>query len=331
MSNNQAVISVRGKHIEVPSVRVGNAEVITTRSWLRTAAIRDEDYFEGDPAKDPESLIQGFQKSGGKADVFTFYQRVPDVAPRHRYPLFWDNVAAISLTTYDSWWESLPQETRRNVRLAAKRGVVVSAVPFTDELCRGIMGIYNETPVRQGRRFWHFGKGFEAVRAENSTFEDRSDFIAAYHGPELIGFIKMVRTGRIAGVMQILSKACHQDKRPTNALIAKAVETCVANGMSHLLYCKYVYHKNYKDALTEFKRRNSFRQINFPRYFVPLTLKGRIAVALRLHLGPGELLPQMLVVALLRARARWHARNESPDSHKPFPAGRMALDQHSAA
>jgi hypothetical protein len=330
MADNHALISIRGKRVEVPSVCVGDAEIITTGVWLRTAAIRDDDYYEGDPSMAPVTLIRGFRRAGGKADIFTFFQRVPDVSPRHRYPVYWDNVAAIPLTTYAAWWGSLPQETRRNVRLAAKRGVLVSAVPFTDELCRGIMGLYNETPVRQGRRFWHYGKDFDTVKRENSTFEGRSEFIAAYYGAELIGFIKMVRTGNLAGIMQILSKASHQDKRPTNALIAKAVEICVAKGMSHLLYCKYVYHKNYKDALTEFKRRNSFQQVSFPRYFVPLTLKGRLAIALKLQLGPGEFLPQSLVVVLLNARARWHARKLGQNDHKTPQAASMTLDQHSA-
>ena len=122
---------------------------------------------------------------------------------------------------------------------------------------------------------------------------------------ELIGFIKMVYVDGLASIMQILAKAAHQNLRPTNGLIAKAVEVCDEESRSHLLYCKYVYHKGYQDPLTEFKRRNKFQQVLIPRYFVPLMLKGRLAMSLNLQLGFSELLPQWLVNSLLKARRKY--------------------------
>src|SRR6202007_3187530 len=107
---------------------------------------------------------------------------------------------------------------------AEKRGVNVKIAQFDDEFVRGIQGIYNESPVRQGRRFWHFGKNFETVKRENATYLDRSDFIGAYFNDELIGFIKIVYVDCIATLMQILAKEEHHDGRPMNALLAKAVE-----------------------------------------------------------------------------------------------------------
>ena len=76
----------------------------------------------------------------------------------------------------------------------------------------------------------------------------------------------------------------HYDKRPANALIAKAVELCEQQGMSYLMYCNYVYNDP-ESSLTEFKRRNGFEQALVPRYYVPLTLKGKIALRLGLHRG----------------------------------------------
>ena len=38
-------------------------------------------------------------------------------------------------------------------------------VPFDDALVRGISRIYDETPTRQGRRFWHYGKDLDAAKA----------------------------------------------------------------------------------------------------------------------------------------------------------------------
>ena len=90
------------------------------------------------------------------------------------------------------WWENLPQESRKNVRRAARRGIVVKIVPFDDDLVNGVHRIYNHTPVRDGRVFWHFGKDFETVRRGLATYLDRSEFIGAYWNEELIGFMKMV-------------------------------------------------------------------------------------------------------------------------------------------
>jgi hypothetical protein len=307
MIQDQATISVRGKMAKVPAIRVDHTEIITLGSWLRVASIRDEEYCEQNPAENPAQLIEIFRSRGGIADIFTFSQRIPDVRQNFDFPIYWDNAAVIPLTTYGEWWDNLAQIARRNVRLASKRGLVVSSAPFDDKLVTGIADIYNEAPVRQGRRFWHYGKTFDNVKKENGTFLERSEFIAAHHGSELVGFIKLVYVGETASIMQILSKTNHQDKRPTNALIAKAVEICAAKGLKFLRYCNFVYHGNYNDALTDFKRRNGFQELKFPRYFVPLTAKGRVATLLKLPLGPSALLPQPVVLALLSARARYHA------------------------
>jgi hypothetical protein len=302
----QTQVSVKGKQVTVPGLRIDNLDIVITGGWLKTAMVRDEDYVEGDPVADPELLVARLKQRRCAADLFSFTQRVPDIAPRHRYAKYLDNAAVINITSYADWWGGLSQEARRNVRLAAKRGADVRPVPFDDEFVRGIAGIYNETPFRQGRRFWHYGKDLETVRRENGTYAERSEFIGAYCGSELIGFIKMVYVDRIASIMQILSKAAHQDKRPTNALIAKAVELCAARGTTHLLYCKYIYH--FEDALTEFKRRNGFVQVLYPRYYVPLSIKGAFAIRTGLHLGARNLLPKRLIAALLALRTKYYRR-----------------------
>ncbi len=223
MTEANTQISVRGRQTSVPLVRLEDVEIITTGRWLRIAGVRDEDYCEGNPVPNPEKLLQQFKDAGGKADIFTFCQRAPEASPKYGYPMHWDNEAVLPLKGYDDWWSSLSQETRRNVRLAGKRGVVVSGVPYDDQLVQGITDLYNETPFRQGRRFWHYGKDFASVKRDNASYLERSQFIAAYFGPQLIGFIKMVYVDKRAGIMQILSRSDHLDKRPANAMIAKAV------------------------------------------------------------------------------------------------------------
>jgi hypothetical protein len=299
-------VSIQGRQTKVPVIQADGHDIVTFGRWLRVASIKDEEYCELTP-ENPERLIACYRELGGDADLFTFSQRIPDVALRYDYPLCWDNAAIVKIESYARWLESLGQVTRRNIRLAAKRGVTVAAVPFDDEFVRGIHALYNETPIRHGRPFWHYGKDVDTVRADNATFLDRSEFIGAYFEGKLIGFIKMVYVGEMASIMQILAMNAHQDKRPTNALLAKAVEICAAKSVPYLKYCKYVYHNNHADLLTDFKRRNGFQQVDFPKYFVPLTLRGRVSLALRLQLSWSDWLPGSVVSALLNVRAKYHA------------------------
>ena len=111
-------------------------------------------------------------------------------------------------------------------------------VPFSDELVTGIQQIYNESAVRQGRRFWHFGKDFAAVKQMNETYCERGDFIGAFLDDRLIGFIKLVYVDHVATLIQILAMNAHQDKRPMSALIAHAVEHCERQQKTLLVYGK---------------------------------------------------------------------------------------------
>ena len=189
------------------------------------------------------------------------------------------------------------------MRRAVKRGVVVKEVPFDDEFVRGIKGIYDETPVRQGRAFWHYGKDFEAVKMENSTYLQRSWFVGAFYKDELIGFLKVIMVDRVATLIQILAKNAHRDKRPMNALLSHTVELCVQRGASLLVYGKYRYGKKRPDSLGEFKQRNGFEEVTVPRYYVPLTLKGRIALKLGLHHGLAYMIPSPVADLLRGVRA----------------------------
>jgi hypothetical protein len=298
-------LSIKGKRTKVPCVQVGDVTITLIGKWLRIAAIYDEAWLDQQPVVDPPKLLAALRTAGVKADLFTFAEKIPNTNPKYNYPVEWDNAAVIPVLSYRDWWENrLPQESRRNVRLARKRGVEVKVSTFDDDFVRGIQGIYNECPVRQGRRFWHYGKDFDRVKRENATYLDRSDFLGAFLGDELIGFIKLVYVGGVASVMQILSKNAHYDKKPTNALLAKAVELCAEKSMSHLMYCKYVYGNNDKSPLTEFKRRNGFERLDFPRYYIPLTGKGWLFTRLRLYRGLGGLLPRSILSALLAARSQ---------------------------
>jgi len=308
MSVGQTEIRVRGKAVRVSSAQIDGRTVITNGKWLRVAGVHDEDLVEGETLTDPELFVSQLKRTGITADIFTFAQRLPQIAPKYGFHVEWENFAVIPITTYTEWWKNrIESSVQRAVRKAAKSGVEVRLAELDDAFVNGIVNINNETPVRQGKAFWHFQKSFEAMKHENSTYAERNEFLGAYYQGELIGFIRMIYVDKVASIIQLLSMMKHFDKRPANALIAKAVEVCEKKGMSHLMYCNYVYNDP-KSSLTEFKRRSGFEQVLLPRYYIPLTLKGKIALKLGLHRGFARQIPEPIIRQLLRIRKFWNGR-----------------------
>jgi hypothetical protein len=300
-------IRIKGRAVSVPAVEIDGRTVISTGRWLKIAVVREEELVEGDTINDPDSFVAQLKVSGLRADLFTFAQRLPDVAPRHSYHIEWDNAAVLPIATYSEWWkERTEYSIRKGVNKAKRLGVVAKVAEFDGQFAEGIWRNYNETPVRQGRAFWHYGQDLESTKSELGTYLDRSVFIGAYYEGELIGSLKLTYVGPTATIMHILSAQKHFDKRPNNALIAKAVEVCEVAGKTHLIYGSFVYYDP-NSSLTEFKRRNGFEQVLLPRYYVPLTLKGRVALSLRLQRGLKGNIPQPVFAGLLKTRSRWYA------------------------
>jgi hypothetical protein len=299
-------IRVAGKTFHVPSAEICGRTVVVTGKWIRTAEVKDEEVVEGGTVVDPDSFITKLKKSGLQADVFTFAQRPPETTPKYDYHWEWDNWAAIATASFKDWWEHLPQVSRKNVRRSARRGVVVKVIPFDDDLVRGVHKIYNSIRVRDGRLFWHYGEDVDRVRQGLATYLDRSDFIGAYLGEDLIGFVKMVYVDHVATLFHVISMDEHYDKRPQNALIAKAAEVCEQKRISHLIYGKFIYGNKRRSSLVEFKRRNGFQQVNFPRYYIPLTASGDLFIRLRLYRGFSGLIPEPILYVVLGCRAWYH-------------------------
>lgn len=266
----------------------------------------------------PAVLIEGLRTSGERVDLFKFLQRpaaeaekLSETAPQYNYPLEWDNLAVLPVSTFEHWWnEQIRSFPRNRARQAEKRGVVLRETAFDDDLVRGIWEIYNECPVRQGKPFAHYGKDLEAVRKVSGTFLDRSVFIGAYLGDQLIGFIKMVmdENRTQACLMHIVSMMGHRDKAPTNALIAQAVRSCAGRGIRYLVYQNFSYGRKEEDSLSHFKEINGFQRVNLPRYYVPLTGVGRVAYRMGLHRKFIDYVPHSVISKIREMRAAWYNR-----------------------
>jgi hypothetical protein len=296
-------IKVKGKVINVPFTLIEDKIVIITGKWIKIASILDEDWLPGQVIASPELFITKLKEYGVKADVFTFAQKIPDVKQRYKYSMKWENAAAIPLTNYEDWWQRVSTDLRKDLKRAMQRGVVVKALEFNDELVEAIRDIQNDTVFIQGIYNKNYGQDFETVKKGYSTYLERSEFIGAYYENELIGLIKMVYVGELARMMQILSKPKHNDKRPINALISLAVDLSIKKGKSYLTYGNYYYGNKRKSSLVDFKHRNGFERILFPRYYIPMSFKGKIAIIFRFHYGILEMLPSFMISFIVKLRS----------------------------
>ena len=288
-----------------PALVVCEREVKIDGHFLRLAKLEGDSYRF---PEDLESIISALRRSGKRIDLFTFIRRLPDIKPKYDYPMEWDNVAAIHVTTFDNWWNQVGKKTRNMARQAERKGVKIGEIFFGNELIEGIWRIYNECPIRQGKRFPHYGMSRERIREHAGTFLDCSVFLGAFFDGMLIGFAKLTvdESRTQAGLMHIVSMMKHRDKAPSNALIAEAARTCAARKIPFLVYSKFAYGNKQRDSLSDFKERNGFQRVEIPRYYVPLTRFGKLALRINMHRTLIERLPEPLIAKLRDYRASWY-------------------------
>jgi hypothetical protein len=217
----------------------------------------------------------------------------------------------LSVSTFDHWWtKQVDTKTRNMVRKPEKKGVAIREVPFDDALVQGIWEVYNESPVRQGKPFAHFGKDVATVHREAGTFLEQSIFIGAFFEDRLIGFVKLLcdETRTQAGLLHIVSMMSHRDKAPTNGLLAHAVRACADRGIPYLVYSRFSEGNKERDSLMDFKENNGFKRVDLPRYFVPLTPWGKVALHLGLHKRWTDHVPEAVVSRLRQLRNARHNR-----------------------
>jgi hypothetical protein len=224
-------------------------------------------------------------------DVFTFVERnwcCPISNPSSEWLKTKDNIALLKITQYNEWLAAIGKKTRNMIRKAEKSGIKTAVVAPSEQLAEGMCRIYNETPVRQGRAFSHYGAALQEVK--KLVFSSKDTFIGAYFEGELVGFVQLAYGDRLAVVSQILSLQKFWDKAVNNALVAKAIEVCAASKVPWLMYGRMGNHP----SLDNFKESNGFQKVLLTRYYVPLTRKGGTAAKLGLHREAKDALPQGL-------------------------------------
>ena len=282
---------------------------VKIKGWLPRIAHIDGDKYTF--PQDPEEFVSDLRKYGSRIDLFSFLQKLPETSPKYDYPFEWDNLAVLPVSTFDCWWQhQLRSYARNRARQAEKKGVKFREVPFGDALLQGICEVYNETPIRQGKRFPHYGMTLESARAYAGTFPDRSVYLGAFLEDRMIGFIKLVtdETRTHACIVHILSMVQHRDKAPTNGLIAEAVRFCASRQISYLVYENFSYGKREGDTLSHFKEVNGFQRMDLPRYYIPLNFVGKVALKLGLHRPLIDRVPETWLAKFRELRAAWYGR-----------------------
>lgn len=243
-----------------------------------------------------------------KIDIFTFIERrwcSPIANPAKNWRIADDNIALLQINNFDQWWQNIGKKTRNMIRKAEKSGVTVQVVETSERLAEGIWKIYNETPFRQGRAFTHYGQSIDSVKTMVS-YSSKDTFITAVFNNEIIGFIQLVYGDKIAIISQILSLQQHWDKAVNNILVSKAIEVCADKKGQWVMYGRMGNHP----SLDKFKENNCFIKFALTRYYIPLSLKGKIAMTLGLHQNLKDVLPEPIKKRLFGAY-NWVSRTKT--------------------
>jgi hypothetical protein len=297
------IVPIKGVPTRYLAIRANGQTFIISGKFAKTAALRGDREQWVEDVLHPNRVIDELKAAPVNIDLFKFWQRIPDLAPKYPYFKEWREIAAIPISDYKHWFDKqISPKARNKVRKAQKFGVTVEEVPLDDEFIRGVMSIYNQSPVRRGKPFWHYGKDFATVKKELSADLAESVFVAAYFKKELIGFTKFRITDRYAMTLLILDKTAHRDKAPMNAMIAKVVEICARRQIPYFTYTVWRRGEH-----GHFQESNGFEKIAVPEYFVPLSPKGKLVLWLRLHNGLRGWIPEKLMGWLLSARAKWYS------------------------
>jgi len=300
-------IRFRGAPVLMDAVRLPDQTFIISGKVLRTASLKNE--WQEDVAN-PVAVARALKDARARVDILKFWQRVPETKAKFNYHKEWRDIATIPISDYKHWFEKqISPKARNKVRKALKLGVKVGQVELTDNFIRGVMGIYNQSPVRRGKPFWHYGKDFVTVKDELSLDLDRSIFVAAYYQEQLIGFIKFLVADRYAMTLLILDKHAHRDKAPMNAMVAKVVEICAERKIPYFTYTVWR-----RGDHGHFQESNGFEKMSVPEYYIPISVIGKLALLLRLHRGIKGALPERVIVWLLEARSRWSQPSGSSKS-----------------
>lgn len=286
-TKTQQMAPLTTKPAATPHYSVDQIEVKTKYRFLKIAHNPAEYLFDVCPN---EEFLRNL--SGKKIDLFTFIERdwchtLYDCPYKNWLK---DNIALLTFDSYQDWIKKVTKITPNNpTNRAKKRGVTLNVAEPSETLARGISKIYNETPIRQNRKYPFYGMSYEDVYKSLKN-DPNTIYITANLGEDIIGFIRLELGDNLAIINQGLSLEAHMDKGVTRALIAKAVEISAEENQNFLMYGRMGNHP----SLDRFKRLNGFEKFVFRRFYVPTSWKGHLAIRLHLHRELKDTAPEFI-------------------------------------
>lgn len=235
-------------------------------------------------------------------DLFTFWQLYPNTTPHYSYWHEWDRIAIIDTHSHNEWFISLPKKTRNMIRKSQKLGVTVAEVTPSMSFCLAIEKINNETPTRQGRPYRHYHEPLKDVMAGYMNTRSTDFFLAAYYQNAIVAVAQVCNGYSFAFLSAFIGLQQHFDKAVMNALMSDVVKACERHGIKYL-----AYERISDDSLGRFKQNNGFVDKQVPRYYIPLTFRGKLLLTLHLHRGLRSLIPDRMKPTLRRAKRRFTA------------------------
>ena len=274
-------------------------ELSISGRFLKTARLRHEwcDFLQDAP-----SALQAMRTQKPVADLFTFVNDIGDTrqdCSYHNEPVA---NAVLPVTTFAKWWDEIGFKPRNKIRKAQKTGVEIRLASLDETFAKGVEAIYNESAIRQGRKFSHYGKKAPEIQNELTSFQDRSILVGAYFQDELIGFMKLFEGKQVLRTVHIIAKLSHREKCAMDVMISKAVELCEQKKAVYLHYGSWT-----DGGVGVFREKHGFQRMEVPRYFVPLSLRGEMMLKLNLHRPMRERLPKGLVGQIVALRSKWNS------------------------
>lgn len=248
------------------------------KRWFYKAAQFFEPYEHTRDIYPSSALLEALQSRG--VDLFSFIERTfLKQATLQKYGFYScpETIGLLHFEDFDVWCKTLPSRERNLIKKAERIGLKTVVADIDEEFILSAQKIYNETPMRQGRRYSGFGITTEDIRKKFENLQS-SKVIGAYYDNQLIGLTWVEFGDQVAAMMSFLSLISYRNKNPNNAMIAYAVKLCTEKGYKYLTYG----NMGYNPGLDFFKKNNGFRRVAVPRYFMPLTFKGQMAVKLNL-------------------------------------------------
>jgi hypothetical protein len=90
------------------------------------------------------------------------------------------------------------------------------------------------------------------------------------------------------------------------------VRACADRHIPHLMYQSFLYGNKEVDSLANFKEINGFERVDLPRYYIPLTALGRVALRYGLHHKLVDQLPKPIAAKIRKFRSAWYNRKLQP-------------------